>query len=117
MTEIIQALIFSGFALLGRWMQLHPERVVPEGTFMRHNTVGARLFRAQIVVIGTMAVFGGTYFALSTLVEAASFDSVLLGWVFRLVALVAAVLTAIYVRKEVNARPAHQSTNPYGWWP
>lgn len=56
--RIVPILILVRLVLLGRWMQLHPESVVPKGLFTGKNTVGARLFRGQIAVIGTLAVFG-----------------------------------------------------------
>lgn len=114
---IIASLLCAGFALLGRWLQLHPERIVPEGQFMGQNTFGARLFRAQVFLVGTFAVFGGTCGALYSLLQLAAFGSAVLDWVIRLAALVAGILAAIHVRKEVKARPVHESKSPYGWWP
>ena len=78
---IVVSLLSAAFALLGRWIQLHREKIVPTGHFMGPDTLGARLFRVQIAVIGTIAVFGGTYGALYGLLQLATFGSVALGWI------------------------------------
>jgi hypothetical protein len=105
------------FASLGRWLLLHPERLVPKGQFMGPNTFGARLFRLQVTAVGTLAVFfgaSGSIFA--ALYWIASFAPVLLtlpvilGGFF-------GVYSVTYVRKELKSRPAYISNNPHGWWP
>jgi len=115
--QIVVSLLSAAFALFGRWIQLHPEKIVPTGQFMGPDSVGARLFRLQVAVIGTIAVFGGTYGALNGFLQFATFGSVALGWTMVLTAVATGIVAAIYVRREANARPMHQSNSPYGWWP
>lgn len=115
--QIVFSILSAAFALFGRWIQLHPEKIVPSGQFMGPDTRGARLFRVQVAVIGTIAVFGGTCGALSSLLQPATFHSVALGWIMVLTAVAAGVVAAVYVRREARARPMHKSTSPYGWWP
>jgi hypothetical protein len=115
--QIVASLLSAAFALFGRWVQLHPEKIVPTGHFTGPDTLGARLFRAQVAVIGTIAVFGGTYGALHGLLQFATFGSVAFGWIVVLTAVATGVVAAVYVRREANARPMHKSTSPYGWWP
>jgi len=114
---VIAALVFAAFAIAGRWVQLHPERVVPKGHFVGPDTRGARLFRAQMAVFGTFAVFGGTWFAIYSLLSLLTFGSVVLDGVAKLVGLALGLFLAVRVRREVKARPAYVSDSPYGWWP
>jgi hypothetical protein len=114
---IVISLLWAAFALFGRWLQLHPEKLVPSGQFMGPDTTGARLFRAQIAIIGTIAVFGGTCGAFHELLRFAAFGSVVLRWMMVLAAAATGIVAAVYVRREANARPMHKSNNPYGWWP
>lgn len=115
--RIVAGLLSAAFALFGRWIQLHPEKIVPAGQFMGPDTLGARLFRVQVAVVGTVAVFGGTCGALYELLRFATFGSVALGWMMVLTAVAAGILAAVYVRCEANALPMHKSNSPYGWWP
>ena len=115
--QIVAGLISAAFALLGRWVQLHPEKIVPAGHFTGPDTLGARLFRVQVAVIGTIAVFGGTYGALHELLQIAAFGSVAVGWIIVLTAVATGIVAAVYVRREASARPMHKSASPYGWWP
>lgn len=113
----IQIVMGIVFALLGRWVQLHPERVVPKGHFVGPNTFGARLFRAQTVVIGGFAVFGGTWIAVSKLLTLVSFDLSILAWIAQFIGVAAGAAAVSYVRKEVKKQPPYVSNTPYGWWP
>ena len=115
--QIVASLLLAAFALFGRWIQLHPEKIVPTGHFMGPDTLGARLFRVQVAVIGTIAVFAGTYGALHGLLQFATFGFVALGWIMALTAAAMGVVAAVYVRREANSRPMHKSTWPNGWWP
>jgi hypothetical protein len=115
--QIVISLLSAVWALFGRWIQLHPEKVVPAGHFVGPDTLGARLFRVQVAVIGTVAVFGGTYGALHELLQFLAFRSVALGWIIVLTAAATGVVVALYVRREASARPIHKSSSPYGWWP
>ncbi len=115
--QIVVCLLSAAFALFGRWIQLHPEKIVPTGQFMGPDTIGARLFRVQVAVVGTIAVFGGTYGALHSLLQFTAFGSVVLDWIMVLVAAATGIVAAVYVRREANARPMHKSNSPYGWWP
>jgi hypothetical protein len=114
---VLAAVFFALFALGGRWIQLHPERVVPKGQFVGPNTAGARLFRLQIALLGTFIVFGGTAASVSSLLSLVTFGSVPMELTAKLIGVVAGVLAAVHVRKEVKGQPEYVSTSPYGWWP
>ena len=109
--------IFLGFALLGRWMQLYPEKIVPKGIYTGENTFGAKLLRTEAKVIGAFAVLGGTTFALSTALQPLTSGHTILQFLTWSVAIVLGVLAVVYVRKEVRKWPPYKSTSPYGWWP
>jgi len=108
--------MLAAFALAGRWIQLYPERVVPKGQFIGTDSRGARLYRIQIAVLGTCIVFGGTWFAISSLFLLSS-GSALVVWIGHLMGIVAGIFAAAHVRREAKARPPHVSNSPYGWWP
>ena len=57
---IVGPILLALFVLGGRCIQLHPERVVPKGQFVGPNSPGARLFRVQVLLVGSVMVFGGT---------------------------------------------------------
>ncbi len=114
---VIATIFSAAFALAGRWLQLHPERVFPEGFFTGQSTLGARVGRAQIVLLGTFMVAAGTFFAIIALVIALPFHSDVLLWTAIAAGSMAGLVAAIYVRKEAKARLLHKSKSPYGWWP
>src|SRR3954470_3453247 len=109
MTTIISVLMFGAFALLGRWLQLHPEKVIPEGAFISEETKGAKLARAQVVVVGIFAVVLGTAFALYSVLELVTFGHWTLSLLAVLIAGVAGVIVAKRVRTEVKSLPNHHS--------
>ena len=115
--NIVLIVMFVGCALGGRWVQLHPEKIAPKGWFVGENSFGARLLRAQATVTGGFAVFIGTTFALSTVLEPLTFGHGRLRFLTWCVGIASGVLAAAYVRREVKNRPPYQSTTPYGWWP
>jgi membrane associated rhomboid family serine protease len=117
LSALLSAFLAALFGLLGRWIQLHPERIVPKGQFVGRDSSGARLFRAQMVLMGTFMVFGGTFGVVSSLLSLLTFRSAILQLLARLIGLVVGVLAAIRVRKEVRSQPGYVSTSPYGWWP
>ena len=61
LSALFSALLAALFGLVGRWIQLHPERIVPKGQFVGRDSSGARLFRAQVVLVGNLMVFGETF--------------------------------------------------------
>jgi hypothetical protein len=56
---VLTILLSSAAALLGRWIQLHPEKILPKGHF-EAGSATARIYRVQIAVMGSFAVFAGT---------------------------------------------------------
>jgi membrane associated rhomboid family serine protease len=116
-TILVGIPLFTTVAFFGRWIQLHPERVVMNGIFMSPHTFGARLFRAQAAIVGTLAVFGGAWCVVFALLSRLALVSLALGWTAQVVGVCAGVYAAVYVRKEVRARPEYVSNNPHGWWP
>ena len=117
LAAVLSAVLAALFGFVGRWIQLHPERVVPKGQFVGRDSSGARLFRAQMILVGTFMVFGGTFGVVSSLLSLLTFGSAVLQVLSRLIAIVLGVLAAIRVRKEARARPEYVSSSPYGWWP
>lgn len=59
---IMTILLSSAAALLGRWLQLHPEKILPPGHFAEGSTT-ARIYRVQIACMGSFAVLAGTWSA------------------------------------------------------
>jgi hypothetical protein len=114
---VVAAILFAVFALAGRWIQLHPERTVPKGQFVGPNTLGARLFRAQMAILGTFMVFGGTTASVYSLLSLLTSASVRLELLAKLIGVFAGVFAAIRVRREARTRPEYVSSSPYGWWP
>ncbi len=115
-TSLIGVPLLVAFAFFGRWIQLHPEKVAPKGSFGGPNTFWARLFRAQVIFIGTGAVLGGTWCAVFGLLSALTSNLIVLG-IGQVAGLGLGMYVAVRVRKEVRRRPAYVSTSPYGWWP
>jgi hypothetical protein len=114
---VLAAVLSASFAFVGRWIHLHPERTVPKGHFVGPNTLGARLFRIQMAILGTFMVFGGTTGAVFSLLSLLTFGSVRLELSAKLIGVVAGILAAVWVRKEARRRPEYVSNSPYGWWP
>ncbi len=94
-------------------MQLYPKKLIPEGYFIGENTIGARLFRAQVAVLGIFFVFCG---AVGALYAVATFIPYL-GSLWWAVGVPGAVFAVFHVRGKVNERGPHKSDNPHGWWP
>jgi hypothetical protein len=114
---VITAIVCVVFAVGGRWAQLNPERVVPKGQFVGPNTAGARLFRLQVAILGTVAVFAGTSGAVFSVLSLLTVRSLFLTLAVKLIGAVAGTLVAIHVRKEARNRPEYVGSGPYGWWP
>jgi membrane protein implicated in regulation of membrane protease activity len=115
--NIIALLMFVALALGGRWMQLHPEKIVPKGWLVSEKSFGAKLLHAEATVIGGFAVFLGTTFGLSTVLQLLTFGHAVLRFLTWCVAITIGVFAARYVRKEVRNQPPYNSMTPYGWWP
>ncbi len=112
----ITILLSSAAALLGRWIQLHPEKILPKGHFAADSAT-ARIYRVQIACMGSFAVFAGTWSAVLNILtllihrlpvtrRTTLFAGALLG--------IAAVL---YVRREVRARQRLQAASTDRSWP
>ena len=114
---VIQVALSATFAVLGRWVQLHPERVFPKGNFVAVNSWGAKLARAQVAIFGTLAVFIGTAGTLWKLTGSCPLHSATAEVIILVIDVAEGLIAAIYVRKEVRASPPYQSTDPQGWWP
>lgn len=103
------------FAIAGWWLQLHPEKIFGEGYFITEKSW--LRFLEMVAFLGTFMVFMGTMGTVSSLLFLLTFHVTLLEWIARLLALAAGVAAAVYVRREVKAKPPHVSKNPHGWWP
>lgn len=91
---------------------------MPKGQFVGPNTLGARLFRTQMAILGTFMVFGGTtaapVFSLLSLFTPASAR---LKLVAKMIGVILGVFAAIRVRREARNRPAYVGTTPHVSWP
>ena len=114
---VIQILLCAGFAAVGRWVQLHQEKVFPKGHFVAVNSWGAKLGRAQVVLVGSFAVFAGTTGTLLALFSIIPSESKAVTIIGLAVAASTGMLALFYVRREVKSLPPPQSTHPHGWWP
>lgn len=113
---IITILLSSAAAWLGRWIQLHPERILPKGHFAA-DSAAARIYRVQIACMGSFAVFAGTWSAVLSILtllihrlpvtrRTALFAGAVLG-----------IAAVIYVRREVRARQRPQPASANRSWP
>jgi hypothetical protein len=113
---VLTILLSSAAALLGRWIQLHPEKILPKGHFEADSTT-ARIYRVQIAVMGSFAVFAGTWSVVLNILallihrlpvtrRAALFAGAALG-----------IAAVIYVRREVRARQRLQPPSTNRSWP
>lgn len=113
---VVTILLSSAAALLGRWIQLHPKKILPRGHFAE-DSASARIYRIQIACMGSFAVFAGTWSAVLNLCavlihrlpltrRAALFAGALLG-----------IAAVIYVRWEVRAGRRPQPASTDRSWP
>jgi hypothetical protein len=113
---ILTILLSSAAAWLGRWIQLHPEKILPKGHFAADSAT-ARIYRVQIACMGSFAVFAGTWGAILNIFallihrlrvtrRTALFAGAALG-----------IAAAIYVRREVRARQRPQPASVNRSWP
>ena len=111
---LLTILLSSAAALLGRWIQLHPEKILPRGHFAE-DSVRARVYRVQIACMGSFAVFAGTWSV------ALNIGTLLIHKlpITRRTALFAGVVLAmaavLYVRREARARQRRESSSPRVW--
>ena len=111
---LLTILLSSAAALLGRWIQLHPEKILPRGHFAE-DSVSARVYRVQIACMGSFAVFAGTWSV------ALNIGTLLIHKlpITRRTALFAGVVVAmaavLYVRREARARQRRESNSPRVW--
>lgn len=115
--KLVPVLLFAGFALFGRWLQLHPEKVFPAGSFIGEHTAGARLARVGITLIGTIAVFAGTCACVFTLLQFLILGHSALETANYVISGIVGVIAARLILTQAKCRPPHQGTNPHGWWP
>lgn len=91
---------------------------MPKGQFVGPNTLGARLFRTQMAILGTFMVFGGTtaapVFSLLSLFTAASAR---LKLVAKMIGVILGVFAAIRVRREVETGLRMSALPPHVLWP
>src|SRR3954454_25395095 len=102
---IISILILVTVALFGRWVQMHPGRIVGEGMFPARDSLGARSFRGVVAFLGSCAVFAGVYGALWNVLRPETVGSAGFRLMLRLMFAIAGIIAVIYVRKEVKSRP------------
>lgn len=111
---IVTILLSSAAAWLGRWIQLHPEKILPQGHFAADSAT-ARIYRVQIACVGSFAVLAGTWSAVLNVCVLLIHK---LPFTRRTALLAGAVLgigAAIYVRREVSARQRRESGSLQRW--
>jgi hypothetical protein len=112
---ILTILLSSAAAWLGRWIQLHPEKILPQGHFAEDSTT-AHIYRIQIACMGSFAVFAGTWSAVlnagTLLIHRIPLTrrGVLLGGA------ALGVAAVLYVRTEVRMR-RRKANSPSESWP
>jgi hypothetical protein len=114
---IISILLSVAMALFGRWLQMHPDRLVIEGAFAQRDSLAARTFRSLIAVLGSFAVFAGIYSALWNVRNPENVGSAGFRLLLRFGFAVVGMFAVVYVRKQAKAHPLPQSKSVYGWWP
>jgi len=102
------------FAALGRWFQLHPEKIPIQGTFEGPQSSGAIAFRQVVAVLGTFAVFIGVLFGIYSL--SLWSDSSLLHAIVLVFGTAAGVFAARRVREEVRSK-YQPIAGQFGLWP
>jgi hypothetical protein len=98
---VLTILLSSAAALLGRWIQLHPEKILPQGHFAEDST-SARLYRIQISCMGSLAVFAGTWSAVLNVCTLLIHRLPLTRRGALLAGAVMGIAAVIYVRTEVR---------------
>ena len=113
---ILTIVLSSVAALLGRWIQLHPEKIIPRGHFAEDST-SARIYRIQIACMGSFAVFAGTWSAVLNILALLIYRLPVTRRTALFAGAVLGIAAVLYVRREVRARQRLQpaSTNPS--WP
>ncbi len=114
---VVVVVVCTTFALGGRWVQLHPEKIVPKGYFVSINCPTARLFRIVVPLMGGFFVVGAIWVATSSLLGLLTTNPTVLNWVVPVIGIVIGVCVELYVRRQAHSEPLKESDSPYGWWP
>jgi len=108
---------FAAFALFGRWALLYPEKVIPNGMFSGRDSLGAKVARIQVGFVGTFAVWGGTWGALTMALTLVTPAKPWMQFVTAATGCIAGAFAAVLVHRERKLRVPHRSEHPLGWWP
>jgi hypothetical protein len=111
---VLTILLSSAAALLGRWIQLHPEKILPRGHFAK-DSVSARVYRVQIACMGSFAVFAGTWSAVLNIGTLLIRKLPITRRTALFAGVVLALAAVLYVRREVSARQRRESNSPRVW--
>jgi hypothetical protein len=116
MTLIVIAAL-AAVVLGARWLEIHPESIVPKGHFASFNSPSARLFRVVVSFMGSFFIVFGVWGTVLTLRNLASVNSVALNLVAHVVGMSLGLVAAYYVRRETRLQQPTKPDSPYGWWP
>ena len=108
---------FAAFALFGRWILLYPTKLIPSGMFSGRDSFGAKVARVQVAFVGTFAVWGGTWGALTMAITLVTPWEAWMHFVATATGCIAGVIAAALVHRERKVRAPHRSEHPLGWWP
>jgi len=111
---VLTILLSSAAASLGRWIQLHPEKILPRGAFA-DDGVTARIYRAQIACMGSFAVFAGTWSTVLGILVLTTHKLLLTRRTALVIGAALAIAAVIYVRREVSAQRRRKSGVPKVW--
>jgi hypothetical protein len=111
---VLTILLSSAAALLGRWIQLHPEKILPRGHFAG-NSVSARVYRVQIACMGSFAVFAGTWSAVLNIGTLLIHKLPITRRSALFAGVVLAIAAVLYVRWEARGRERRTSDSPRVW--
>ena len=113
---IVTILLSSAAALLGRWIQLHPEKILPKGHFSADSAT-ARIYRVQIAVMGSFAVFAGTWSVVLNILALLIHRLPVTRRTALFAGAVMGIAAVIYVRREVRVRQQPQPPSTNRSWP
>lgn len=78
---------------------------------------GARIYKFQVIIVGSIAVFSGTAGAVFVLFSWTAPFYPLITFALCLISMGVGVGAGIFVRREARSRPECVSNDPFGLWP
>jgi hypothetical protein len=91
-------------ALLGRWVQLHFDKILPKTVTEGADPRLTGILRLEFVIVGTVAVVLGSCGTVLGMARIFGQDAATMHRVMLPVGIAAGVAAAVYVRREVRAK-------------